>query len=260
MNNIELRKDLKNIKKENLNSLLLVSYYSIFQYLRELIKYGSSSKIANSNKELLKEFFMILKEENMYLNILIKNINVLKENEVYALIDKLDVLHDKMIEFIYNTLDDLEDAYELGREYRATIPNKNFKTILETDEYRKEIVRLILGESVIKEYFNYPEEFWNYIKNRITLLHEDVESRDEFYGVYPKITEENILIDLKIYIPKILDLKTLLINIHELNHAYILYTKLNQKFEDIDYEILAKQEEKDFLNNYFEPVYTRTFK
>lgn len=118
----------------------------------------------------------------------------------------------------------------------------------------------MLGENVEEKYFPYPKEFWEYLKPRMTILTGEIEKDIDFYGVYTKIDSANILRDIKVYIPEDRDMKTLLITVHEINHAYILYTHLNEPFLDLDYEKIAKEEEQNFLETYFKPHYKRIFK
>ena len=94
----------------------------------------------------------------------------------------------------------------------------------------------------------------------MTILTGEVEEEMPFYGVYTKIDSENRLRDIKVYVPEDRDLKTLLITIHEINNAFVLYERLNEPFLDLDYEKMAKEEEQSFLETYFEPHYKRIFK
>ncbi len=202
----------------------------------------------------------IIKEENKYLNLLLKNRKNINIAEALELLDKLDEQNEQTISFYYEYIECLEDAYELEAEHRIASPIKNFPTLVETDAFRKEIARILLGENVERKYFAYPKEFWDYLKPRTTILTGEVEKDMEFYGVYTKIDGENRLRDIKVYIPEDRDLKTLLITIREINHAFVLYERLNEPFLDLDYEKMAKEEEQNFLETYFEPHYKRIFK
>ena len=84
---------------------------------------------------------------------------------------------------------------------------------------------LDLKDEDIKLFLNYPNTFWEFISSRTKYLNNYIENRD-FYGVYPKFDFNSCLIDIKIIIPKIINLATALINIHEFKHAYDLYNIL----------------------------------
>ena len=70
-----------------------------------------------------------------------------------------------------------------------------------------------------------------------------------FYGCFP-IIENNKLIKIKICIPKVIDLKTALVNIHELKHGLDLLPQLNDTYQNLDYETSAQNEEKKFIKTY----------
>ena len=68
-----------------------------------------------------------------------------------------------------------------------------------------------------------------------------------------------ILVDIKVFVPKVVNLKTALINIHELKHAYDLYGLLGKKIADDNefYEKEAKKFEKRFETEYMVNVYKK---
>lgn len=258
----ELKEEILNIKKETIEEVFLLFYYAYKNYFKCLVKFGFSHKITQKNKEVFKEFMQNIKEENKYLNLLLKNRKNINIAEAFELLDKLDEQNDQTISFYfyYEYIECLEDAYELEAEHRIASPIKNFPTLVETDAFRKEIARILLGENVKEKYFTYPKEFWEYLKPRMTILTREVEEEISFYGVYTKIDNENCLRDIKVYVPEDRDLKTLLIMIQEINLAFVLYERLNEPFLDLDYEKMAKEEEQNFLETYFEPHYKRIFK
>ena len=108
---------------------------------------------------------------------------------------------------------------------------------------------LSLNFKIVKEFLNYSDDFWNFMETRIKYLNNYLAVKD-FYGVYPMFDSLDFLIDLKIIIPEIVNLKTSLINIHEFKHAYDLYNLLGCKIvnDDMFYEREAIKKEQQLLN------------
>ncbi len=256
----EIKSEIKEIQKENIEEFFHLSHYSWSQYFMAWFRYGKDSLITQNNKEVFKIYLANLLEEEKYLCLLWKNLRSdLQSSDVLQFLDQLDSSHEKCSHYLYQSLDHLFNAYELDKEYAAKLEPKNFCFLKETDSYRIELVRILLGAHVLENYFQYPSEFWEYIKNRVTLLDDEIENMD-FIGVYPKLDGENRLTNIKIFLPRMINIQTLKINVHELNHAYLLYTQLGKVFQELDYEGLAKKEEQNFMENYFTPILKRVFK
>lgn len=259
MGNIEVLKEIIITKKENIEQCVLISWYCLSQFLLSYMRYGNN-KITQNNKEVYRMFLEIWKEENTYLNILQKNIKTLNVPDAFAFIDNLDEMNDMYIEYLYKVLDDLEGAYETGHEYSATIPKKQFKTILDNNDFRREVVRIVLGENILKDYFKFPDEFWDYIKNKTIVLDEGIEDGEDFTGVYHRLDKNDVLVDIKLYLPRITNMRTLLMNVQLINHAYLLYIQKRIQIKEMDYSKESEIEQQEFLENYFEPTYKRIFK
>ena len=73
-------------------------------------------------------------------------------------------------------------------------------------------------------------EFFQFMQGKIQVI----DNLDlTWYGVFPLVSVEGILQDIRMLVPSI-DLtkkKTVLINIHEFMHAYELYQVLNQPYQ-----------------------------
>ena len=85
-------------------------------------------------------------------------------------------------------------------------------------------------------FLDYPEEFWEYVTPRIRKVDSTIPGNEIFYATLLKFDkkDKNIIRDIKVMLPHIIDLKTACINIHELKHAYDMYKKLNQYVDDSD--------------------------
>lgn len=100
----------------------------------------------------------------------------------------------------------------------------------------------------IKDYLNYEEEFWNYIKDKIKVIKNpyiDYDLKMHYYGVWYDYNQNKELTKLIICIPDIVDLKTSLIAIHEFRHAHDIY--MGTSLDDSKLEEVAILEENNYL-------------
>jgi len=76
----------------------------------------------------------------------------------------------------------------------------------------------------------YDKDFFEFIKSRTSYF----PNTQEFlpWACFPIFDSNNILKDIKLIVPFIVDDKTLLINIHEYYHAYELYQELGLVYEE----------------------------
>lgn len=94
------------------------------------------------------------------------------------------------------------------------------------------------------------DDFWKFLDGKIKEYPLLV---DEFgWGCFPVYDKDNTLIDIRVLVPKIVEEGTLLVNVHEFTHAYLLYLNLGKKYELDDEEVArsenyAKGKEKEYL-------------
>ncbi|MBR3897898.1 MAG: hypothetical protein IKJ43_01290 [Bacilli bacterium] len=88
-------------------------------------------------------------------------------------------------------------------------------------------------------------DFWEYISDKVLVLPNDSDTC--FYGCFP-IVYDDILMDIRVSVPEIHNLKDLLINVHEFAHAVELYYELGTFYiDDVDLrEATAKNMERKF--------------
>lgn len=261
MNNVEkanLKDEITDIKKDNIEEILLITKYCFTALIKSIIAFGTNHQITKDVINVYKEFFNIIIEEQKYLQFILKYIDILDVNEVNNYLFKLDDINEETIKYYYSVLDGIEDACDMKREWKAKRPSKNFNSLIETNEYSNELLGLILTMKEVKEFLNYEESFWQYIKDRTFIIDNNEVEDNSIYGVILKL-DNDYLIDIKILIPKIINLETTLINIHELKHAYDLYKVLETKLtkSDKEYEEYAKNLEQDFKEKYLPKKYKK---
>ena len=101
--------------------------------------------------------------------------------------------------------------------------NRNMLDKTNIKDWQKEL-NAVLEEEGIKN-----QEFFTFMKGKIKRLPLSVE--DFEWGVFPMIGENGTLIDIRMVIPIIYDVKSLCVNIHEYTHAYEVYSYLGRTYE-----------------------------
>lgn len=225
----EYKKEIREIKKQNLETLLLTLKYSIENMIEH-------EKTIDQSMQTLEEVHQIINEEKILLNFIKRNLKKIDEIELDRILDLLDELNEKTIKYYYYLLDN----FDIDRAM-----DKEVETLIDTDKYRKEVYGLTIGMKDVISYLNYPSEFWTYILPRTTRLNEE-----SWYQVTIKCDEEEKVRDMRVFVPNIINLETAKINIHEFKHAYDMYRILGIPYLEKDYEEVAKREEQIFENDY----------
>ena len=103
-----LKKDIKEIKIENILAKIMMCKECIFLLIIVLIRKGLSNNYLEELIKIKDEYMAILSEENKLLNIILKN-GINKDiTAIDDLIGKLNDLADTTIAYYYSLLDDIE--------------------------------------------------------------------------------------------------------------------------------------------------------
>ena len=243
--------EIKNINSLNHEQKRFMFKIFIETYLHSMISYGFNDEITNEVRTLWSTITTIDKEEKRIYNFIINNSDKIDINSALELIDLLDELNEETIKYYTDAFEDILDSCEMKVKWRAQHRKKKFNTLLETDEYKLNAFGLTLNIDKVKEFLNYPEEFWNYIEDKTAYLDNNIEENQAFYSVLMKFDEDNNLTDMRVYVPIINNLSTALINIHEFKHAYDIYLKLGQKIiNEEELELVASKKEEEFIREY----------
>lgn len=242
-----LTDEIIDIKKQNLEELWVFTKESLSSYFIALLTYGPFHQITMSIYHIWKEFYNILVKEQNIIDFLREKHKKIKLSEAYLLLDELDEINEETYLYYIDILFGIRSASELKQTYRAVRPKKDFDTLIETDDYELKAYGLILSLDDVKNFLNYSEHFWTYIKSKIRIINQE-QDKCMVPEVIMKFDDNNCLIDIRVIVPEIVDLKTTLINVHEFQHAYDLYLLLGQPipYSDEYYEDLAKKKENEF--------------
>ena len=245
-----IKECIKELKSENKEQIWLMLKTFIDAYISSLIIFGNNY-ITQDAYNIWKQIKQITQEEARIHRFLLKNVKDIDFNKCIELFDLLEDINTQTIIYYLNAFDDIKSACETKNELYAKHRKKNFQTLVETDEYKIISAGLTIKIEDIKNFLNFNEDFWKYIKPRIKYI-EGTKENEFFYCTLMKFDKNNHLIDLKVIIPHIVDLKTALVNIHELKHAYDLYQLLEKEVDENNpiYEQAAAEKENEFKTQY----------
>ena len=101
----------------------------------------------------------------------------------------------------------------------------------------------------LKHYGLYNQEVFDFIKDKTRYVDYNKEEARDFIGCFPKM-ENDIVKDIRLCVPKIVDDVTVSINIHEYVHLLKIYSYLNKEYKESKYEeVLPTAYELLYLRN-----------
>lgn len=228
---LEYKKEIDEIKWLNLETLFLISQYALQNIIESADNYALSKWVVTS-------YIKVMREETVLLNFLKRNLDKIDARELDNILDMLDEANENTMMYFYGFLDNIQENLDFFKKYSF------FKKITDTDKYRKEIYGTTLNLSHIQEFLGIKNKTWENLKKR-TIITED----ESLFGVNIKL-DDNIIEDIKIFVPPIKNLKTAMINVHEFRHAYDICQMTGLEYIDSDYEVIARKSEKEFEDKY----------
>ncbi len=241
-----LKAEIKDISYLNIEEQFLMFKYCLLSFINSLSVYGYRDPITQEVRMIWQNFKKNILEEKSLFAFLLDNSSKIELTSAYDLIDMLEEVNEALVEYLIDALDDIDTACELRERWRAHHRHFDIELLADTDKYRMEAQGLLLDFEDIKAYFSYPNAFWEYIAPRMMIIDSRDPASEAFYGVLMKYDEGNKLCDIKIIVPRIINLATALINVHEIKHAYDLYQNKEDLYEE-EYEKRAKEMESDFI-------------
>lgn len=244
-----LIKDINFMKRGSIGEMLLIIKFSLISYLKCLLVFGHKSIITKDNLNVIKEMFDILKLEKKILKYILKNIKQFNLNATIEVMMMLDELNERTIRYYYDVIDDIETAADMHNVFRALRASNNPPTLIQSYSYVTVVISLAENIESLKLFLGFEEEFWNYIQNKVEIIEFDFTYSCEFPDVEP-IIKDDIVVDIKIKVPKVINLQSALIAIREYKKAYELYTMIGCKYDKnkiVDDEALQKKYCEEYL-------------
>lgn len=227
-----------------------LEYFDMFKnyigYIMEIIKNGCySSEDVGILKDLLKDYKQELNDEDTQLKYLLSNIDRIDEEELERVLQMIDELN----EDAFNYYDSIGDSFA-AKTYAIcplVYPNRRIKKLRLNYPLLNEIKGLTLTFHDIEEYFS-EYECMDYLRANTKVLNEKEDL--SFFGAYTNLDGDRID-GIKIAVPKICNLQTALVNVHEYRHGIDLFDYLGRKLpSNRDFEKIAKEEEDRFIKKY----------
>ena len=246
----ELTDDIKTMKKGSYEQMWLITMYGLGSYFKSLFKFGAGSNVTKDNLNVIKEMFSILKTEREMLNFILRNLDKFEISSTQDVVQMLDDLNDKTVEYYYSVIEEIEDAVEMKEERRGIRPIKHFPTLIQGNSYANEVKGLALNKQAIKAFLGYEDEFWAYIadkdKTDVRVPYEGAKGLS--YAVPLHDSETGNVVDIKMYIPEIADLNSALLAIQTYEKAYSIWKCLGKQYVPIEFAFERQEEfEKTYL-------------
>ena len=243
-----LEKDLRDMRSGSYEEMWLITVYGLSSYFKSLFSFGFKSNVTKDNINVIKEMFNILFTERKMLNFMLKNLDKFHLNSTEDVIQMLDELNEKTVEYYYHIIEDIETACECGQEFRGARPRKDFPTLTQSDSYASEVVALSLNKKAIREFLGYEEEFWKFIegKDNCDIKVSEEAAKAMSYAI-PLTHGNDIVVDVKFMIPEVVDLSTALLAIQTYQKVYAIYKQIGKP---IVREEVSKEKEKQFESDY----------
>lgn len=240
----ELRRNINEMKQGSIEEMLLIIKYCIKAYFKSAYTFGNESRVTRDNLNIIKEMFQILRRERTLLNFILRNIDFFDITSSEEVVGMLDNLNDRTIEYYYGLINDIEDAAELGQEFRGYRPTREEKTLINDNTFTAEVISLGIGKEEIKEFLDYEDEFWMFLRGKEKEADTSVEVLEKIIHATP-VTQDGKIVDIELLVPRIYSKQTAELAIRTYEQAYKIYSCLG-----LDIETLKTQEGEQAVERY----------
>lgn len=208
--------EINKIKEENWEQLYLIIKYSFDSIINYFLYSKTTMDIPSNALNVVGTYIKTFKEERKILKHIMNHISYIDKENLELFLEELEKLNEQTIDYLYERLDNIEDAIELNDQNRMTT-RKSFELLPENKNIKTQACNLVLSKDFIKSYLGYEESFWKFIDAR-TIFTDEVKSckMDWEYNFKEQIK-------LILYLPPITDLDTALTAMKGYNKAHIIY-------------------------------------
>ena len=244
----ELRANVKEAKRANIEARYRITSYALTNYLRCLVTFGPFAQISKDCFAIIKEYNAIISEENYLLSRMMETDTDVER--IFNFFRVIDEISEETIIYYYKLLDDIEDACAMSDASRGKRDSKSFATLIETSDYRDMLDAINVTLEDVKAFLEFPQDFWDYIEPRIIWGEEYEERPRSCYHVNITNNDTGHISDISVVLPRVVDLPTAKICVHELKVAYHTYKLLGSLtiLKDTTLDDCATDMEKQFQN------------
>ena len=220
----ELRANVKEAKRANIDARYRVTSYALSSFLRCLVTFGPFAQITKDCLSVIKEYNAIISEENYLLSRMMETDTDVER--IFNFFRVIDETSENTIIYYYKVLDDIDEACDMKDETRGKRDSKSFDTLTETSDYRDMLDAINVTFDDVKAFLDFPQDFWDYIEPRIIWGEEYEERPRSCYHVNITNNDEGHISEVSVVLPRVVDLRTSKICVHELKVAYHTYKLL----------------------------------
>lgn len=229
-----LRADISDLLKQNKEEKLFFLNDFINAYFLSLVNFGFNDKVTKDTVNIIKELNDIFNYEKEIFDFLYSHYKTINYEECCEFLDLLDEVNVKTYYYYSKLFNDIIVACQTKCRYRATRSNKDFDTLIESDKYEKIALGLSISYEDIKECLNYEDDFWHFIDNKIEFYDAHIVKNNKFVN---KIYDSsNILVNIELCLPLVVNYNTAIINYNALKEAYSLYKNYLFKSKVLSYK------------------------
>lgn len=240
--------NFRKTKIDNINEFLFMIRDYWYTYIKKVAFGYHDSSLSIYLLKSIFEYYKITRKENTYLSFIMENYKKINNLEsLYGTLDEMDELNEKTYLFYQSILEECERSIQSNIPFKASF-TRNFQTLTETDQYEAELLGLLLTEEDLDRYYQ-KEDAYYYLKERSKVWNCSAEEGVGYFGLFTE-NDGNLIKEINLCVPKITDLKTMLINIHEFRHGISLYPYRGSTIPNFDFEKEAELEEKHFISKY----------
>lgn len=224
----EIKKIIHNIKHLNIGQKLVMYKYFLKTFLYSVIIFGCFSDITSEVLNIHSENIRVSSEESDIFSFIKKNLNKMNYDEVISYLEKINDLNSETIIYFLEQYDNIETACDMHNENRYRRDKKDFKTLIESKDYKLYALGLTITFDSIKEFLKYDDYFWNEINEKL-----DFVNYNNYEGKYGVIFDSE---DVRIVLPEIVNLDTALMSITIISDIYNKYYFKNRINKDLHSE------------------------
>lgn len=241
-NNIDdaLEKIKKN-KKLNLRGIQKTKARAFKTYMTSVIYNGLDSKSTYDSFEIVSGLRSVYREERELLNYIMNHIDQINLDAALSVLNRINMANDEANELYSKSIDSISSSNPSDNSDSIKHPK-----LITSLDYRKDVLSLTTNLDDIKSLLNFEDEFWTWISDRYRCRFFDIDSclAERVACAYPIYDGDSKIIDIMLYVPKVVNYNTALIAIKYFKRAYQIYSSIGlSTVMGMDYQLEDTQEQ-----------------
>ncbi len=228
-------KDILYVKGTEPAKVRKIVFRGMASYFKAIKTFGPKNPVAKEALKSIKEMLKIHRIEDKLLTFILNNVETFDINATEEAVLRLEKLNDQTYIDYSSILDEIDIACEEKDKNRQLRPEEGVNSLLTNNRYKTMVLGLTNSLEDIKAYLPYEEEFWQYIKPRLRVLHTNGEGARHECGFRLVHDNDNKLYDIPaIVVPRVVDYETAMEAIRIYKRAHYLYLSLGKDMSEIE--------------------------